>query len=630
MAIIRVGDKATAPSVRPSLLLDFANSKSLDPRFSFTRSSTATYYDGESTVKAEENLFLYSQGFTQNPSGYGWDKVGVTVTANTTTAPDSTTSADTISAGTTTDYHNINQDFNFSFVDDVWTFSIFMKAGSTNYAHIYPTTGSVITVDLFNGNISQTDSSITANVYTYQDGWYRVTATFTSSNAAGQVYIGPAGGNNKTISYTGSNETIHVWGAQLEHRDTAGQYIETTSSVIRKFQPKLQTTSSNTPRFDHDPVTGESKGLLIEDSRTNYQPNSVGFADYTGEAGNTRLHLNAAIAPDGSHTAAEFVEGNTNSQHTRFDTEIPSFVGSGGNWTYSVFAKLGIGPAKKLASRIYGTGNNDVYVEYDLENGTTSINTSSNVATDNYGMYSVGNGWWRCWVSFTPPGDQDGWLLGITDGSAGELPLYTGTGSSIYIWGAQLEGNHYPSSYIPTSGGTATRSAEIARINDVQNQDWYVNGKGTSFVEAAVGGFVTSQGFASFWENNNGNDWHGFYSNTPGGNGTAAYTANAYSARYVNIGSAPSGTSSATAGKSNYLPGEFARMAHSWSSTNAISAFDGYTHVNTGDYIVTPHTTFSLDQLYETGFPARQVHIKKYAFYPEALDVDELEALTEE
>ncbi len=35
------------PTIRPSLLLDFANSKQVDPRISFTRASTATYFDAQ-------------------------------------------------------------------------------------------------------------------------------------------------------------------------------------------------------------------------------------------------------------------------------------------------------------------------------------------------------------------------------------------------------------------------------------------------------------------------------------------------------------------------------------------------------------------------------------------------------
>jgi len=45
------------PSINPSLLLDFANSKVLDPRITFTRTTPATYYDRVTTATAEENLF---------------------------------------------------------------------------------------------------------------------------------------------------------------------------------------------------------------------------------------------------------------------------------------------------------------------------------------------------------------------------------------------------------------------------------------------------------------------------------------------------------------------------------------------------------------------------------------------
>ena len=39
------------PILRPSLLLDFANSKQVDPRITFTRASTATYYDAQGVLR---------------------------------------------------------------------------------------------------------------------------------------------------------------------------------------------------------------------------------------------------------------------------------------------------------------------------------------------------------------------------------------------------------------------------------------------------------------------------------------------------------------------------------------------------------------------------------------------------
>jgi hypothetical protein len=93
------------PTIRPSLLLDFANTKTLDPRITFTRASTGTYYDGKTVAKAEENLLLQSQTF-DNAS---WVKDNATVTANSTTAPDGTTTAETFTPTVTNGFHHISQ-----------------------------------------------------------------------------------------------------------------------------------------------------------------------------------------------------------------------------------------------------------------------------------------------------------------------------------------------------------------------------------------------------------------------------------------------------------------------------------------------------------------------------------------
>lgn len=43
--------KSKYPALRPSLLLDFANSRSVDPRITFTRESTATYFDAQGLMR---------------------------------------------------------------------------------------------------------------------------------------------------------------------------------------------------------------------------------------------------------------------------------------------------------------------------------------------------------------------------------------------------------------------------------------------------------------------------------------------------------------------------------------------------------------------------------------------------
>ena len=64
----------------------------------------------------------------------------------------------------------------------------------------------------------------------------------------------------------------------------------------------IKTAGNNEARFDHDPTTGESLGLLIEESRTNEVFNSSLFNE---SAGNPSFNQSAAVqqasevGPDG-------------------------------------------------------------------------------------------------------------------------------------------------------------------------------------------------------------------------------------------------------------------------------------------------------------------------------------------
>lgn len=114
----------TGPSIRPSLLLDFANTKQLDPRITFSRPTTATYYDGKTVAKAEENLLTYSQEF----DNAAWTKTAVTVTANVTTAPDGTATADAMYE-TTANVVNHAVQASGAFSTAPGTLSIYLKKG---------------------------------------------------------------------------------------------------------------------------------------------------------------------------------------------------------------------------------------------------------------------------------------------------------------------------------------------------------------------------------------------------------------------------------------------------------------------------------------------------------------------
>jgi hypothetical protein len=74
---------------------------------------------------------------------------------------------------------------------------------------------------------------------------------------------------------------------------------------------------------------------------------------------------------------------------------------------------------------------------------------------------------------------------------------YAGDGTSgIYLWGAQLEAGSFPTSYIPTTSATVTRSADVASITGANFSSWYRQDEGTVFAETRQLGDVLGFAFA--------------------------------------------------------------------------------------------------------------------------------------
>lgn len=204
---------------------------------------------------------------------------------------------------------------------------------------------------------------------------------------------------------------------------------------------------ANQPRFDYDPITKVLKGLLVEEQRTNL----VIYSDNLAALSNVRSTTlrNAALAPDGTYTAAKLVNDSVADWHFIRTNLILASVG--GELSASVFAKAGEYPRVRLAS-----GDNTVFSRaavFDLETGTVVQGGS------NGSMTSVGNGWWRCTLS----------LLGLKVGNApftigaakaGELDTNTaGNGGGLYLWGAQGENGAFPTTYIPTEATFTSRAS---------------------------------------------------------------------------------------------------------------------------------------------------------------------------
>lgn len=457
--------KDNFPALKPSLLLDFANTKTLDPRVTFARASEARYYDGVSVAKAEENLLLRSQEF----DNAAWTKFNTTVTANAEIAPDGTTTAETITASSGASQKYLNQAFSLTAGEAVA--SVYVKAGTNSFFQIsFGTQSSTYAnFDVSTGATGTSGSVISSSIESIGGGWHRCVVVFTNVNATSlNLVLVSSDSALRLESWTAAGtETVFLWGAQLEQRSSVTAYTPTTDQPITRYQPVLQTAEANVARSDHDPVTGESLGRLVEESRTNLLTYSEDFSNATWNKTNATISANQVVAPDGTLTADKLVEDTATGNHTTYQNITTSAT----PYYFSVFLKA----AER--SRISLWVGATTLIDIDLSSGAVIV------SGNNVEVVDVGGGWFRV-VAFRSNIDTNlrSWGVFVRDDS-GNLS-YTGDGySGIYVWGAQLEVGSFPTSYIKTEASQVTRAADNASMTGTNFSEWYRADEGTFYIE---------------------------------------------------------------------------------------------------------------------------------------------------
>ena len=496
---------AEYPSVRPTLDLAFAQTKILDSRITFTRSSTATYVNyagiittaaaneprfdhdpatGESlgllVEEARTNDLTYSQYFT----GANWDvKTNINVLPNAGLAPDGTYTATNVVPTTTNSYHQISL---YSPHGSASSVSVFVKANGYNRIALIQNgfqNNGLYEFDLSAGTAASAISSITS----HPNGWYRVAVRFPNTLNRFDIYFY---NNSNQSSFAGDGSSgVLVWGAQWETGSFPTSYIPTPATFTSRASTAtyydasgvIQTAGSGVARsaafFPDSNGTMQSAGLLLEEARTNGDTDSATLSVSWSVANGT--FANATLtAPDNSSTVKLLTENTSAGEH---------YIGRFYDNTYTGHA---------LSVYVKPNGRTRIRMSLDTTAGGLNVDFNLSTLTITGGPDRAGyierlpSGWYR--ITGVAIGGYRGYCqIMLLDNSGASS--YTGNGTSgIYLWGVQYEkAVSYSSSYIPTSGSTVTRaadvsssatvtrSADVASITGANFSSWYNQSEGT-------------------------------------------------------------------------------------------------------------------------------------------------------
>jgi hypothetical protein len=254
---------------RPAVLFDPRASQRIDPRFKFTRDGAASYIDRDGVLQVngapanqprvgfnyepdsdgvlqlvqgitvEEqrtNLLLRSEEF----DSASWEKIVATLTANQIAAPSGDTTAALLTGAAGFNIKRLRQNNIATTSLGPWTFSVWLKRNTANSVLLilFDNTSSNTMRATFNFSTGAvvtsqggTVTDLSASAENFGNGWYRVSLTgrFTTALTVISPQIWLDG-----FTFTNSETSFYVWGAQLEAGDYATSYIRTTTAAVTR------------------------------------------------------------------------------------------------------------------------------------------------------------------------------------------------------------------------------------------------------------------------------------------------------------------------------------------------------------------------------------------------------------
>ena len=620
------------PTIRPSLLLDFSNSKAVDPRITFTRSTKASYYDANGVLQyananapridhdpatgeckgllVEEqrtNSIYYSDQLRIGTSPYNtrvYDKAAV--------APDGTMSAIRFTDDGSLNEHCLNNTYFSSIVQGTtYTISAYMKADGSGAKGVLRYYGnewvhavynlSTGTVDV---NASQT-GAFSSGMTPVGNGWYRCWFTHTATGNYGTVVTQACVANSSNSFYFSGTGAlgVYIWGYQFEVASFPTSYIPSTTTFTSRASGATYIDSTGTlryagvnqPRYSYgyDSASGtwKSQGLVLEAAATNMWRNSqfsVGLTNWyfnSWDLANNPYSVATTTLPDGTSGTALYKTG----------------TGTGA----ADFGDYGLS---------YAANTTSVFSFWAKGSGTITANAGGVIGSViSGGSWTLTSNWTKYTMVFTTNSSPSGyWWMNCT------------YATSMYMTWVQLETGYAPTSYIPTYGSSATRSADVSS-----------SAQTTRVADKAV---MTGAAFASVFNQTEGSIfWQRSRANSAALPELTMYADTGGGADFYYKSLAWLNTSGSVASLNNSAT-QFSQSTSIAADTNLVSTAFGYKEnsmaASTNGSSPTTDTVATVQQGVNTlGIAVPNAtnlnqHIRRVALYPKRLSNSELQALT--
>jgi hypothetical protein len=259
--------------------------------------------------------------------------------------------------------------------------------------------------------------------------WLLATTPFSSAN--GMTFDS----SGALIAGDGAALSLDFTIGTLDSRIT---FTRASTATYTNKSGLIASAAVNEARFEYNPITRACLGLLIEEQRTNLIVDSVPISGTWAVAFST-LTNSSGIAPDGTNAMVKIVA------------------------TSSAYISL-LKSVTVLASTIYtfswyfDSTNSSLGARYRVFDASNALDILDVAITYSSGIT-------RYAVTFTTP-------VGCTSIFVYPVSGNVNIGTTFYVWGAQLEAGAFATSYIPTVGASATRSADVAVMTGANFSSW--------------------------------------------------------------------------------------------------------------------------------------------------------------